>query len=106
MFASPGVSARLTTYPGSPKDAGRAILGVRPEHIGVGPAPEGRTLISGRVTVVEPMGGETVLRTDVAGRELTVRINGDSPAKLGERIDMHFDMAQSSLFDRNSGARL
>jgi multiple sugar transport system ATP-binding protein len=106
MFASPGVSARLTTYPGSPKDAGRAILGVRPEHIGVGPAPEGRTMISGRVTVVEPMGGETVLRTDVAGRELTVRINGDLPAKLGEKIDMHFDVAQSSLFDRNSGARL
>jgi multiple sugar transport system ATP-binding protein len=100
-------SVALTRYPFSSAPEERlATLGVRPEHIDVGPAPPDRHAAKGRVTIVEPMGGETVLWTGFAGRPTTIRVDGDSPVKLGDDIPFHFDVARASLFDASSGARL
>ena len=106
-FEGAGGAIDLTRYGFSkPGAMGAATLGLRPEHIGVGPAPAGRHAERGRVTIVEPMGAETILWTEYAGQPLTIRVDGDSTVQAGEEIAFHFDLARASLFDAGSGERL
>ena len=58
------------------------------------------------MTLVEPMGGETVVWTEFAGKPLTMKTDGETPIKLGDDIAFHFDPARASLFDVGSGERL
>lgn len=74
--------------------AGPATLGIRPEHI----TPGGTTL-SGTVTVVEPMGADTVVWFDCAGQQMSLRVMGDSDLQPGQTIGATFDPAHASLFD-------
>ncbi|WP_448954047.1 ABC transporter ATP-binding protein [Labrys neptuniae] len=92
----------FATQPG----AGKAVLGVRPEHIDLGPAPSGRHSARGRIDIVEPMGAETVLWSSFAGKPVTLRVDGDNENGPGDTIDFHFDVARASLFDAQSGERL
>ena len=104
-YGGGGIS--LARYPfAMPGAQGAATLGLRPEHVGVGPAPQGRHAERGKVTIVEPMGAETILWTEFAGKPLTIRVDGDSAVKVGETIDFHFDLARASLFDAGTGERM
>ena len=106
-FEALGISVDVTRYPfaNGPK-AGSATLGVRPEHIGVGDAPRERHAAMGKVTIVEPMGGEAVLWTSLAGKPATIKVAGDSDVKVGDDLRFHFDMARASLFEGQTGQRL
>ena len=83
-----------------------AVLGVRPEHIDVGPDRPDREAMSGPVTIVEPMGAETILWTELGGKPAAVRVDGDSQAKVGDVVPLQFDVARANLFDAASGDRL
>jgi multiple sugar transport system ATP-binding protein len=97
----------LTRYDFSaPPSAGEAVLGIRPEQIGIGPAPFGRYGGRGKVALIEPMGGETVAWTEFAGKPLVVKTDGEVDIVLGETIDFHFDAARASVFDAASQDRL
>ncbi|MDE3175453.1 MAG: ABC transporter ATP-binding protein [Pseudomonadota bacterium] len=106
-FEAPGLSVDLTRYPfaAAPK-AGDATLGVRPEHFGLGAAPPHGCAQSGKVTIVEPMGGEAVLWSTFAGRPATLKVAGDTTVKVGDDLQFFFDVARASLFDTASGVRL
>ena len=106
-FDAQDLSVDVSRYPfaGAPK-AGSATLGVRPEHIGVGEAPPDRHAATGKVTIVEPMGGEAVLWTSLAGKPATIKVAGDTDVKVGDDLPFHFDLARASMFDAESGARL
>ncbi len=96
-FEAPGLSVDVSRYPfASAPKAGMATLGVRPEHIGLGDAPRERHAATGKVTIVEPMGGEAVLWTSLAGKPATIKVAGDSEAKIGDDLRFHFDMARAS----------
>jgi multiple sugar transport system ATP-binding protein len=86
--------------------AGAAVLGVRPEHIGLGPAAEGQSAGRGKVTLIEPMGGETVVWTEFAGKPLVIKTDGEVDFALGDAIDFHFDPARASIFDAASDERI
>ena len=66
---------------------GAAKVGVRPEHIEVG--AEGTGFLDGTVDVLEYLGADTFLIIDggPAG-QLTVRVDGDTPVKEGDRIGL------------------
>ena len=66
-FEAKDLSVEVSRYPfaGVPK-AGPATLGVRPEHIGLGDAPRERHAATGKLEIVEPMGGEAVRWTSLA----------------------------------------
>jgi multiple sugar transport system ATP-binding protein len=91
---------------GAPPGERPATLGVRPEHIGLGEAPGGRFTARGAVSLVEPMGAETVVWTTLAGQPITIRTDGETAVAVGETITFHFDPARASLFDAATGARL
>ena len=106
-FEAPGFSVDVSRYPfASAPKVGTATLGVRPEHIGVGDAPRERHAATGKVTIVEPMGGEAVLWTSLGGKPATIKVAGDSEVKIGDDLRFHFDMARASLFEGPTGQRL
>jgi len=89
-----------------PINGAGVTLGVRPEHIALGAAPAGAHGAQGPVTIVEPMGAETILWTNFAGKTATIRVDGDSTVKVGDSIGFSFDPSRASLFDAASGDRL
>lgn len=71
-------------------------LGVRPEHLRM--VSNGR--ISGTVTHVERLGGDTnlLIKTDV-NETLTLRLFGQDHTSVGEKISLDFDDSNSFVFD-------
>ena len=74
-------------------------IGIRPEHLR--PKKNGR--ISGKVTHVERLGGDTNLLVLTAEKEtLTVRIFGQDATKVGAQIQLEFDDMNAFYFDNNN----
>jgi multiple sugar transport system ATP-binding protein len=106
-LALDGTSVAVDRYPfAAPATDRPATLGLRPEHIGLGPAPAGHHGARGTVTIVEPMGADTVVWTSFAGQPLTIRTDGERVVTVGEEIAFHFDPGRASIFDTASGTRL
>jgi multiple sugar transport system ATP-binding protein len=106
-LALDGTSVAVGRYSFAAPSTGRpATLGLRPEHVGLGPAPEGHHGARGIVTIVEPMGADTVVWTSFAGQPLTIRTDGERVVTVGEEIAFHFDLGRASIFDTASGTRL
>ncbi len=92
--------------PGGGERDGAVVLGLRPEAIrpGRGRGVDG----SGRVTLVENLGGELVVYLDAAGTPLTMGFpvtSGHEPA-FDSDFDFTIDPRDILLFDAASGARL
>jgi multiple sugar transport system ATP-binding protein len=73
-------------------------LGIRPEHLSL--SADGQ--ISGEVTHVERLGGDTnlLVKTD-QGEVLTVRLFGQNDTPVGARIQLGFEPGQAFHFDES-----
>ena len=80
-----------------------ATLGIRPEHLRL---ERGAGAISGTVSHVEKLGGETLVyvQADPHGL-LTVRLFGEHDFNVGEAVGMTLDDGRVMLFD-DQGKRL
>lgn len=81
---------------------GAITIGIRPEDITLAsddPAPQGAKKIKGTVTVVEPLGAETLLSVDYQGTELTAKIPGIYNADVGEEVRLLLNMQKAYLFN-------
>jgi multiple sugar transport system ATP-binding protein len=86
---------------------GKAILGLRPEHIVTGDnlaSAAVRTKV--RVELIEPMGSDTQIYTTLAGTFIHVRMDGQAPVKVGDEVEIGFQPERASLFDPESQDRL
>ncbi len=80
-----------------PMDKGSAlVLGIRPEHLRVGPAQG--SAFSGEVIVAERLGGESYFHIRVADKTVIAKAAGDSQVVLGEQVGLEFDPVQAHLF--------
>jgi multiple sugar transport system ATP-binding protein len=90
--------AQLTTWRGQP-----VVVGIRPEDLyEVRPPALGQaTALPAAVTVVEPLGAETLLqlRLDGLEDEVTARVGRESDARVGDRLDVTLDLGALHLFD-------
>ncbi len=80
------------------------ILGIRPEHIQVDPAAP--NTLGVQVTVVEPLGRETLLRThlwDDATQILNLVTSPSCRVHPGDRLHLTLDPVRTHLFDGESG---
>jgi multiple sugar transport system ATP-binding protein len=84
--------------------AGAAVLGVRPEHMRVLPpdAPGLRV----QVSVVEPLGSDTLVYFDRAGTRHVARVAPELQVRPKDTVTLDFDMDKCHLFDKNDGAVL
>ncbi|WP_147111064.1 ABC transporter ATP-binding protein [Tateyamaria sp. syn59] len=86
---------------------GPAWLGIRPEHIVSGEAAASLP-VTAEVTIdlVEPMGSDTLAWATFAGMPLRIRMDGQAAVATGDRIQIGFDPARASLFDKTTEERL
>jgi multiple sugar transport system ATP-binding protein len=86
-----------------PSPGQEVVLGVRPEHLE--PAEAG-TWSGFKVDIVEPMGADAVVWLSDGGEPIQVRTAGNRSINPGERLALHVDPHQVSLFEAESGDRL
>jgi len=98
---STGASLAVPVRPGRQKVGDAVTLGVRPEHMRL--AGEGELV--GEVMVVERLGGETYLYTQLEdGTMMIVQADGETSTGVHERIAIRLDPATCHLFDSDGMA--
>jgi len=73
------------------------LLGIRPEHIRIGPGP------AGEVKAVEMLGAETLLHFKLGAHELCLRLISTSVPLVGSHITCEFSREHLHLFHRAEG---
>ncbi|MGD1918828.1 MAG: TOBE domain-containing protein [Pleurocapsa sp.] len=77
----------------------RATLGIRPEHLRI---DANRPTLMGEVLVVEHLGDATSLYVRAPGGDtIIVQAEGDSKARVGDRIPIYIDGNLCHIFDSN-----
>ncbi len=97
-LAAPHAAAVRHSRPGA------LVLGVRPEHLDVlGP---GRPGLAATISVVEPLGSDTLLYFDREGVRHVARVSPDTVIRAGDSITLGLAMEKVHLFDRQEGHAL
>ena len=99
-----GVHLAVNVPPGH---AGREItLGVRPEHVALGPGPA--EVLPFAVVFVEALGADTLVHGEVGKRgvQLTVRLPGGTRVAAGDALSLVVPPERLHLFDAQTGSRL
>ncbi|MBU2486828.1 MAG: ABC transporter ATP-binding protein [Alphaproteobacteria bacterium] len=98
----------LGRYPFASDDRpGKAIFGIRPEHVSCGAAASDEPFsIDVEIEVVEPMGADTLVWAVLDGREFRFRVDGQSELRAGQTTRIGFDPAKASIFDAQTELRL
>jgi multiple sugar transport system ATP-binding protein len=84
----------------------RVILGVRPEHLGIGRAPERGLRAQARIDVVEFLGNGTLIHAAAGRRDLVATIDTAKAVSAGEAVVLSAEPAALHLFDPHSGIAL
>jgi multiple sugar transport system ATP-binding protein len=90
----------------------KVTFGLRPDDL----FPTGHGLVTGSasevheaslpVSITEPLGNETLVFVEFAGREWVARMLNPRALTTGEQIKMSFDLSQAHLFAADSGKSL
>ncbi|WP_415233976.1 ABC transporter ATP-binding protein [Pseudorhodobacter sp.] len=84
------------------REIGAAItVGIRPDDLRVGDGPGS---FEGRVSVLEPLGAETLAYVDIGGQEVIARADGRSPPALGAVVQLLVAPENLHLFDTDGVA--
>lgn len=95
----PQISAQLTRWLAGDKSI---ILGIRPEDIYHKPYSANAEMpaeLQALVEVVEPLGSEYIVRFIVDESPFTARLEPKGQPKMGEKLDIVFDMSKAHFFD-------
>lgn len=77
-------------------------LGFRPEDVQIGPDGE----LSGRVTLLEPLGVETIVHIRSGQQDILSTVSGIADLTIGSEVRFHIVRERLHFFDRVSGVRL
>ncbi len=78
------------------------FLGVRPEAVRV--HPEGHGRLTGTVELIEALGSDTLIYSNVNGVSLVARQNERTSLRVGDRVGVELDPAVLHLFNREGQA--
>ena len=81
-------------------------LGIRPEQLALRAPQADEAAVQMVVGIEEPMGADTLIWGQVAGRSFSVRVEPDASYPADARLPVSFAAAHASLFDVESGARV
>ncbi len=95
--AAVSFSGMTVALSGEALPPGPVRLGVRPEHLSLGDGP---TSFTGRVTLAEHLGSETIVHVDAGQSEaVLVRADGLAAARIGDSVSVRIDPATCHVFD-------
>ena len=104
-FNSASFSLNLADYVLSQirSESSVTVLGVRPEHVQIGPAGP----FSGKVSLVEPMGNHQVVWIDTGSQLLGAMVHDTAVSfVIGDELRYAIDTDRVSLFDHGTGQRI
>jgi len=85
--------------------SGEVTVGMRPSELR--PVANGKpALLCGVVSVVEPLGAETLIYVDVKGVEVIATVPGRTPPRPGDRVRLNIEKEEIHVFDTGSGKAL
>ena len=90
-------------FDNQPLDQSDIIFGIRPEDISVSDSQDGMEF---KIELIEPMGADTLIWLSFENIPFSVRLEGSSEYKLGDVININFDIKRSSVFNQKSELRL
>lgn len=82
---------------------GQITLGIRPDDLLV---TDRKGQFSGQVSVLEPLGSETLVYVSVGSKELIAKASGRTPPELGSSINLIAAPENMHLFDSTTGEAL
>ncbi|WP_024342123.1 ABC transporter ATP-binding protein [Bradyrhizobium japonicum] len=83
------------------RQAGSAVLGIRPEHFAV--AADAADGMAVHIKLVEPLGSDTLIHFDLAGGPAIARVDPALRPKVGDRITLRPQPGKMHLFDAAGG---
>jgi multiple sugar transport system ATP-binding protein len=83
------------------RQAGSAVVGIRPEHFTI--APDAADGIAINVKLVEPLGSDTLIHFDLAGVSSIARVDPSLRPKVGDRLGLRPQAGKTHLFDATNG---
>ena len=108
VFECPGLRLPIACEEG--EQPGRKVtLGLRPEDVALGSgggASSGGAGISGRITLVSPLGSEQHVSVALAGGEVVVRLPKAARVAVGDVIALGVDPSRLHVFDQATGRSL
>lgn len=100
-----GAAIALPFLPDGVKAGDALTLGIRPEHLSETAASDLQGKLSGKVMVVEHLGGETLLHVNLDdGVLIQVKGSGESTTSDGQSVDASFALRHVHLFRENGEA--
>lgn len=103
LFSAADLEVDLSGYAfKSEPQPGPATLGIRPEHLAVAPK-QAWPVITPTVSVIEPMGSDTVAWLTWAGTTLSLRVMGDIDLLPNDTVTVGLDISRASLFGADGG---
>ena len=81
----------------------RVLIGVRPDDLRIGTARPGALNIEGTVSVVEPLGPDSLVYLDSGASQVVAKADAQSLVKVGETVTALADITQLHVFDEQSG---
>jgi len=87
-----------------PNDNHQIILGIRPEDINVGSTSE--KSMEFKIELIEPMGADTLIWSSMENTPFSVRLEGSTSFKIGDLINIEFNIKRSSVFDKETELRV
>jgi multiple sugar transport system ATP-binding protein len=100
-----GVAITLPFLANGVKTGDALTLGIRPEHLSETPASDLQGKLSGKVMVVEHLGGETLLHVNLEdGVLIQIKGSGESATSEGQSVDACFALRHVHLFRENGEA--
>ena len=94
------------SFSGTPCEGQQVELGIRPEQLALRPPQAGETALQMVIGIEEPMGADTLIWGQVAGRNFSVRVEPDASFAIDSHLPVSFSPAHASLFDADTGVRL
>lgn len=86
-------------------DGTEIMLGIRPIYIDISEPAEGQT-ISGEVYVFEDIGESGILTVQIGDALIRVELNPGYSFKLGEKVNITFDLEKILIFNPTTGERI
>ena len=99
---SSGQQIAIPTEAGTARRSNSVTLGIRPEGLRIDP----NGAIAATVTLVERLGGLTLLHVRAGEEDLTVQIEGSDLTRAHDQIRLGIDTAACHLFDKSGQALL
>jgi ABC-type sugar transport system ATPase subunit len=96
--ALPGGRNATITSRGGTAAGNNVEVGVRPEHLSLGPAGAADSSFDGTVSIVEQLGNATLLYVDTAAGTLIVEGEGNLDIDLGDKVGLTIDRKHAHLF--------